>query len=279
MNTLLKKIIIDSDAKNEIDDQYAITYAVLSGAFDIRGMTAAHFGKEGSMEKSYDEILHILKLLNKNGEYPVHKGAAHAMPDKKTPIDSDAVRFIIDEAKKCSKEHLYIISIGPLTNLASAYLMEPWIKDKVKVIWLAGKAWPKGGLFFNNRNDMNAAQVVFSSGMDLTLIPARGTADKLMLCFTDRKYVKSKGEIGSYLWKLFMRRFGIPKSIYDVVALAGLKSPDWCTWETCPRPRLLNSGTYDHETTTGMITVATGINAEMIKKDLFAVLKKAYLPR
>ncbi|HBH62706.1 MAG TPA: nucleoside hydrolase, partial [Nitrospiraceae bacterium] len=46
------KVLIDTDAKNEIDDQYAIAYAVLSGAFDIRGFTATHFARSGSMEAS-----------------------------------------------------------------------------------------------------------------------------------------------------------------------------------------------------------------------------------
>lgn len=270
-----KKIIIDSDAKNEIDDQYAITYAVLSGNFAIRGFTAAHFGKKGSMEKSYDEINHVLKLLGKDNEYPVSRGAANALVDYSAPVDSAACRFIIDEALKSDEKELHVISIGPLTNLASAFLIEPGIKKKIKALWLAGKAWPAGGLFFNNRNDILAAQIIFDSDIDLTLMPACGTADKLKLYRRDKKHVKGKGDIGDYLWKIYMRRLGIPKAIYDVAAVAALKSKRFITLERAPRPALLSNGKYDHTKARGAINVITGINKELIRSDLFEVFNKA----
>ena len=64
-------IIIDSDAFTEIDDLYAISYAVLkTEKFNIRGICAAPLCKpprsvsaEDGMLKSYDEILRLLKLL------------------------------------------------------------------------------------------------------------------------------------------------------------------------------------------------------------------------
>ena len=274
MKTSLKKIIIDSDAKNEIDDQFAIAYAVLSDAFEIRGITAAHYGKEGSMEKSHEEILHVLSLFGRKGDVTVYAGAGKALADHATPRASSAADVIISEALRAG-DFLYVICIGPLTNLASAYLTEPAIKDKIRCIWLAGKAWPAGGLFFNNRNDIIAAQAIFSSGIDLTLIPAAGTADKLKVHWRDRRHIQGKGDVGDYLWKLFMRRLGIPKAIYDVVAVAALKIPGSCTWLTAPRPELLKDGTYDHSRREGSITVVTDIKAEQIKKDFFAALATA----
>jgi inosine-uridine nucleoside N-ribohydrolase len=271
---MVKNIILDTDAKNEIDDQYAITYAVLSKELDIQSFTAAHFSKKGSMEKSYKEIHLILKLLDQDRKYPVLKGADQVFKDKETPVDSPAARFIIDKAMKSADKNLYIVSIGAITNLASAYLMEPGIKNKVKALWLAGKAWPKGGLFFNNKNDIIAAQVIFNSGIDLTLVPACGTAEKLKIYRKDKRHVKGRGEIGDYLWKIFMRRLWKPKSIYDIVAIAALKMPVCCTWITAPRPCLLKNGRYDHTCKNGLITVAVDINKEMIRKDFFNLLNK-----
>jgi len=275
---MLNKIIIDTDAKNEIDDQYAIAYAVLSNTFDIRGFTAAHFAKEHSMENSYDEILHVLNLLGKKDEYPVFKGADTALQDIDTPFDSPAARFIISEAMNNSEEHLHVVCIGAITNVASAILMEPQIRDRLKVLWLAGKAWPKGGLFFNNRNDIQAAQIVFCSGVDLTLVPACGTANKLKISLLDRVHIKGRGEIGDYLWSLFMRRFGIPKAIYDVAAIAALKSHEMCRWIHSPRPALMNNGEYDHSSTNGTIHVVVDIDRIAIRNDLFSVLSRAVNP-
>ncbi len=266
------KIIIDTDAKNEIDDQYAITYAVLSECFDIRGFTAAHFGKKGSMEKSYDEILFVLKLLGSEGKFSVLKGAGEPLSNAKTPVDSPAARFIIDEALNNPEGELYVGCIAAITNLASAYLMEPKIKDMIKVLWLADKAWPKGGLFFNIKKDILAARLIFDSSIDLTIIPACGVANKLRIYRNDENYIKGKGEIGDYLWKIFTQRLWKPKAVYDVVAVAALKSMDWCTWLIAPRPSLLKNGKFDHENTKGTITVITDIDRERIKKDFFDTL-------
>ena len=43
-----RRAIINTDAKNEADDQYAIVHALLSPTIDVRGLIAAHFGRERS---------------------------------------------------------------------------------------------------------------------------------------------------------------------------------------------------------------------------------------
>lgn len=271
------KIIIDTDAKNEIDDQYAITYAVLSEEIEIAGFTAAHYAKKRSMEKSYDEILHVLKLLGKENQYPVLRGAGYALKDKNTPVDSPAARFIIEEALNISEGPLCVISIGAITNLASAYLIRPEIKEKIKAFWLAGRRWPEGGFFFNDENDILAAQIIFDSDIDLTLVPVSRPAGRLKIYRGDKPRIKGNGEIGDYLWRLFiMRRFGLPKPVYDVAAVAALKSPEWCTIETAPRPVFLRNGKYAHSKTTGEIRVVTDINVKKIREDFFSLLNSGF---
>ena len=38
------RVILNTDAKNEVDDQFAIVQTLLTQAFDLRGIIAAHFG-------------------------------------------------------------------------------------------------------------------------------------------------------------------------------------------------------------------------------------------
>ena len=50
------RVIVDTDAKNEADDQFAIVQALLSPKFENVGFIAAHFGTDrfvDSMERSY----------------------------------------------------------------------------------------------------------------------------------------------------------------------------------------------------------------------------------
>ena len=58
-NEKMIRVIIDTDAKNEADDQYAIVHTLLSPRFANRGIVAAHFGdkkSKTSMEDSFREI-------------------------------------------------------------------------------------------------------------------------------------------------------------------------------------------------------------------------------
>lgn len=56
------RLITNTDAKNEADDQFAIVHALLSPKCDNVGMVAAHYGINrdlDSMEKSYLSLIHI----------------------------------------------------------------------------------------------------------------------------------------------------------------------------------------------------------------------------
>ena len=78
------RVITNTDAKNEADDQYAIVQTLLSPRFDNRGIIAAHFGMEKSsrsMMDSYEEIQKVLKLMHIPDENLVFKGAEKAMED------------------------------------------------------------------------------------------------------------------------------------------------------------------------------------------------------
>ena len=101
-------VILDTDAYNEIDDQFAISYLLLSGEkLNTVGLCAAPFfnslstGAKDGMEKSYDEILKLLSLLGREDmKAKTFKGSEEYLPDERTPVISDAARFIVETAKK-----------------------------------------------------------------------------------------------------------------------------------------------------------------------------------
>ena len=64
-------VIVDTDAKNEADDQYAIMHHLLSPKLKILGIVAAHYESKATvpgttMEKSYEEIAEITGLTLTN---------------------------------------------------------------------------------------------------------------------------------------------------------------------------------------------------------------------
>ncbi|GAA4426978.1 nucleoside hydrolase [Georgenia halophila] len=171
-----RRVLINTDAKNEADDQFAIVHALLSETLDVRGLIAAHFGdsrSSTSMLDSRKEIDLLLGHLSMNVR--VENGAEGPIPDEQTAAPSAGAELIIDEAKK-DEGPLLVAFLGPLTDMASALLMEPSIADAdVTVIWIGGppygdyepEKWPE----FNLSNDVAAANVVFRSGIDLWQVP------------------------------------------------------------------------------------------------------------
>ncbi len=75
-------------------------------------------------------------------------------------MESEGARLIVREAMKDDPRPLYVTFFGPLTDLASAYLMEPRIAGRLTAIWIGGGAYPAGSPEFNLGNDVNAANEV-----------------------------------------------------------------------------------------------------------------------
>lgn len=177
-------MVLDTDAFNEIDDQFAISYALKNEKLSVRAFYAAPFFNERSenpgdgMEKSYDEIQKLLGLMGLSR--PVFRGSGTYLPDEYTPVVSDAARDLASRAMAYSPEApLYVVAIGAITNVASALLLEPQIADRMVVTWLGGHAlhWHDNAEF-NLMQDVAAARVVFGSGVPLVMLPCCGVVSE-----------------------------------------------------------------------------------------------------
>jgi purine nucleosidase len=172
------RVIVNTDAKNEADDQYAIVHALLTPSFEVHGIIPAHFGlhpgrRQDSMEASWEEVNLLLRLMQLEGKVCVAPGAKRAMPDEKTPCPSSGAELIVAEAMKDDPRPLNILFYGPLTDMASAMLIEPRICERnLHVIWVGGAdAQPHYGKEFNLSNDVHAANLVLRSRIPLSQIP------------------------------------------------------------------------------------------------------------
>jgi len=209
------RMILDTDTYNEVDDQFAMVYALLSPeAVKVEAIHAAPFYNENStgpgdgMERSYREILRLMDLLNFKSEGIVFKGADRYMGSTETPCECDAVDNLIRLALDSTPEDpLFVIAIGAPTNVSSAIIKEPKIMDTIKVVWLGGTTldWPNGREF-NQQQDIAASQVLFDSGVDLVQIPCHNVASHL--------------KVGVPELKACMGDSAIAKALTDLVAEA-----------------------------------------------------------
>ena len=188
-------LIIDSDTYNEVDDQFAIAYALLKPEkLNVKALYAAPFlnqnsvSPEDGMLKSVEEMYRLLKLMNMERE--VYEGSQRWLPDEQTPVISPAAEDLARRAMAYSPENpLYLVCIGAITNVASALLINPEIADRIVIVWLGGHdfGWMDSNEF-NLRQDVAAGRVVYQSGAPLIMMPAQLVTSKFATTGPELKY-------------------------------------------------------------------------------------------
>ena len=174
-------VIIDNDFCGDPDGLFQLVHHVLSTSCDIKGIIGAHHngfsffrdlqGKDDA-EKSVNKVNEALELMGLKEQLKVVPGAAEKMTDPKQPIVSEGARFIVEEALKATPEKpLYVCVGGPLTDIASAWLMNPEIGKNIILIWIGGQEYKETGAIvppgysmpeYNLNLSIAAAQVVFN---------------------------------------------------------------------------------------------------------------------
>ena len=284
------KVIIDTDAACEADDPFAIVQALLSPKLIVKGIVAEHFNEEGSVQKSFDEIVTILKAMGK--EVPVlmgEEGAVTKQDEQSLPFSgkiSEGVDFIINEALK--EEKIYILCQGAITNVAMAFRACPKIKSRVTVIWIGthGGGEVKAPFReFNAGNDITAANEVLSSGTDLWLVPSDVyTTINVGLAELKLK-VYPFGEIGKHLYENMIEYNLSPNagwtkgeswSLGDSPAIALAINPDCGKYVNEPAPFINEDTSSSVKPGNPMIRIYKNVDSRYILEDFFAKLQLNY---
>ena len=187
-----RPVIMDCDPG--ADDAVALLVAMASPEdFNILGITTV--AGNVSLEQTTNNALRICELGGRT-DIPVFAGCPRAlintgihyevalygetgmggstMPAPAMTVQKQhAVNFIIETLMN-SNEKITLLLSGPLTNIATALIMEPRIIDHVEEVILMGGAMGFGNKTpsaeFNLYCDPHAGQVVFNSGMKITMI-------------------------------------------------------------------------------------------------------------
>ena len=282
------RVIVDSDAKNEADDQYAIVHFLLSPTMDVRAVTAAHFegkaGDGGSMERSFREIEKLLELMEIE-DVPALKGQ-RGSEDAEL---SDGVKFIIDEARKDDPRPLYVAILGAATNLAAALRAAPDIGERITAVWNGGGPYPAGRPEFNVMQDPDAARTLLESSAQVWQIPQDVYAAFEVTLAELAARVRPCGKIGEYLFTQlvednlrefdpkFLLRAGENWTLGDNATVAALLMSRFRgNWYTRPAPKINGGLTYEDDPEGKEIRVYTGLDTRMALEDLFAKLALVY---
>lgn len=213
-------VVIDTDIGADIDDAFALAFALASPELDIRGITTVGRGgppdpfvQHISKERDEDRAWLVCRFLSQVGarNIPV---AAGADPQPKSPIDwqiqyrrhpaaiynrtakpvkESAVELMAKLANET--DGLTVIALGPLTNVARFIKDHPDAATKLKRIVIMGgsvnvgyEGKPKPEPEWNIETDISAAKAVFKSGLPITVVPLDVTA-KLKLETKEREAI------------------------------------------------------------------------------------------
>ena len=281
------RMVLDTDTYNEIDDQFALTYALLSPEkLSVEAVYAAPFhntrsdGPGDGMEKSYEEILRLLDFLDRPAEGFAFRGSTDWLGDSRAPQDNPAVRDLIDKALASPDDDpLYVVAIGAITNVASALLLAPEIAAKIVIVWLGGHAlhW-RDAREFNLQQDVPAAQVCLDSGTPFALVPCFGVTSHLTTTHAElRAHIAGVNPIGDYLCQIFADyrpdSFAASSVIWDISTIAWLINSDWMPSVLTHSPLLTDNVTWSVDRSRHLIRVAQFAIRDKIFRDLFQKIR------
>ena len=289
--------VLDTDTYNEIDDQFALAYALLArDAVDLQAVIAAPFSNDRAatpsegMQKSYEEICRILALFGKEPEGFAWKGSTSYLPGHCTPVESEGAGRIIELAHIARTRgcKLYVLAIAAISNVASALLLAPDIAQDIVIVWLGGNDlhYPETSEF-NLRQDVWAAQVIFDTDVPLVWLPCRNVVSILGITLDELRHsLAPAGKLGEFLYsrseELITKRKITSKVIWDISTVAWFSVPNAFRSEVIPSPVLNDDRSWGMAPGRHGITAVTSLDREAVFADLFkklATFQSAALPR
>lgn len=294
-------MVLDTDTYNEIDDQFALGYALLSPErMRVQAVYAAPFLNPRStspgdgMAKSHTEILEVFARLGRKPDGMVHRGAERWMKDAGGPVDSPAMQDLIARAmaRPADGPPLYVVAIGAPTNVASAIVAQPELASRIVVVWLGGQPtyWHHTSEF-NLNQDMPASRTLLDSGVPLVHVPCINVAQKLLTSVAElRQHLGGGGPFSTFLLQRFeeyeahhqtpqrIQRAGggviaYTKEIWDVATIGWLVNPGWCDSVVRPAPTLTDGRTWSHDPHRDMVRELIDLNRDAIFGSMFTKLR------
>lgn len=301
------RVLFDTDANNELDDQHALAYLLFNGdVFDVVGVTVNATSNGGNIHEQYLEAERVMKLCNQFGNIPLLKGANGSFEEIRPNLKNgafdgaEAVEFIVEQARAAGKEKLVLLPVGKLTNIALALEKDPSIAKKVRIVWL-GSNYPKPGEY-NQDNDIPSMNYILSMNVPFEIVTVRyndpsgtdavrATPEEISTHMPGKCPVvnhpvigRHGGEFynfGDYSVSLFknIRLHGTPPSraLFDMAAVAIVKNPEWASRKVIPAPVYKDKKWVEQPGNKRKIIVWEDFNRDGIMKDFYSIMENYVL--
>ena len=236
-----RSIILDADTGNEVDDAYAIAWALMHPSLEVTALNAtqwqaSHWAVAESMEESYRLNQMMLGYLETGDKVRSLRGGVHRMFDWGDKAQhSAATHHLINEANRLpAGNKLSVIVLGALTNVASAILIDPGIASKLDVYWLGSSYDFEKGVMkkidFNAVMDIQAVDIMLNAEVEMHIMPV-STAQALKFGFEETlKRLGTTHPLSEFLldrWKYHMDGGRQHRVLWDLAIVAVFLNPDF----------------------------------------------------
>ena len=210
------RVIIDNDFSGDPDGLVQLAHHLLSPSVDVRVVIGSHLRAGDGFDPSTvtadnaaSAARAVVDLAGRTGQVEVMAGSNVALADRATPIRSAATDAIIAEAMRDDSDLPLFLACGAgLTEVASAWLLEPRIAERLTVVWIGGPEHdgiavaPPGsvGAEYNLAIDVIAGRVVFGdSALPIWQVPRDAYRQTLMSTAELLTRVRGVGPLGDHL--------------------------------------------------------------------------------
>ncbi|MEZ0448315.1 nucleoside hydrolase [Cellulomonas sp. ICMP 17802] len=308
MSTRLR-VISDNDYSGDPDGLVQLAHLLLSPSVDVRAVIGSHLRAGDPFDPSTTTATKakaaadvVVDLLGLTDRVTVLEGSNDALADRHTPIRSAGAEAIVAEAMRDSDQPLYVTLGAGLTELASAFLLEPRIAERLTAVWIGGPehdglavAPPRADgpevSEYNLRIDVTAAQVVLDSPIPLWQVPRDAYRQAIMSMAELETRVRPHGAIGEHLVDRLVAVTEMAAAhgfhageVYilgdsPLVLLTALQSsfepdPSSCRYVTLPAPAIDDEGRYVARPGGRPIRVYTHLDNRLMFDDLVAKLAR-----
>jgi len=266
-----RKVIIDVDTGNEVDDLFALARILLEPTINVTALNATHWQtSHWSVQKSMENSHRLnQQLLGEMNLYvPTNRGASARMYDWGDRAQHSAAAYeIIEQAK--ANDHIDILVLGALTNVASAVYISPEIASKIEVYWLGTTIDFETGVLkrndFNPMMDPYAVDYLLDSQVTMHILPV-SVASAMQIDFDQMNSTIGSHFLGQHLMKRWIDHIDGARRkrvLWDLALIAIFIDPDMATTRSIKTSR--DSGNR-------IISFYDSIDADAIYRDFYKTL-------
>lgn len=305
------RVIVDNDFGGDPDGLFLLAHLLMSRSVAVPLVIGTHYRDFGAADLvpdkgrvSAEKASELLRFFPKGNRPPVIAGTGRALLTTSDRSESAASAAIIREAMRGDgSAPLYYAAGGSLTELALAWLAEPQIGKRIRLVWIGGNEHPDlalpppgpGEAEYNFSLDRVAAQVIFNqSDIEIWQVP-RNAFRQMLIGLAELDELAKASPLGRYLRDQVVqteRRLAqnLPGFIFTagetytlgdtaLVTLTALQSafqPDTASssYAIRPTPTLETDGSYRANPSSRPMRVYTRIDADLTWRDFTAKLRR-----